>query len=66
MISLSFIGSPKGLMEYIGEQICEFCLGEGEVSTDERDTDGNWQCGVGTKKCVCQLKEDWNDRTEDQ
>lgn len=31
MINLSFEGTPAGLMKYIGEEICEFCLGEGVV-----------------------------------
>ena len=34
---------------------CEICNDTGEVSCDEMDSDGNWQHGVGTQKCECQL-----------
>lgn len=37
------------------EDVCEDCFGTGEVSYDERDNDGNWQRGVGTRKCECQI-----------
>lgn len=36
------------------EKVCEFCGGTGEVSTDEMDSDGNIEHGVGTRKCICQ------------
>lgn len=32
---------------------CEDCEDTGEVSIDERDSEGNWQRGVGTRKCTC-------------
>lgn len=35
--------------------MCHICDDTGEVSCDERDSDGNWQSGVGTQKCECQL-----------
>lgn len=38
------------------DEVCAQCLGSGEVSTDERDSDGNWQRGVGTEKCECQYE----------
>ena len=34
-------------------KVCAFCHGEGEVSTDEMDGDGNLERGVGTRKCIC-------------
>lgn len=34
-------------------KVCAFCHGEGEVSTDETDSDGNVARGVGTQKCIC-------------
>lgn len=46
------------------EKVCEFCHGTGEVSCDERDSDGNWQRGVGTQRCECQLDIE-EDREED-
>lgn len=57
MIEIQYKGNIRGLFKVIGEEICEFCLGEGEVSTDERDRDGNWERGVGTQRCICQLSE---------
>ena len=39
------------------EEVCAYCRGSGEVSTDERDSDGNWQSGVGSEKCICQIHE---------
>lgn len=33
------------------ENVCSTCNGTREVSTDERDSDGNWQRGVGTEVC---------------
>lgn len=39
------------------DETCEYCHGTGEVSVDVRDSDGNWEKGVGTEKCICQIKE---------
>jgi DNA-directed RNA polymerase subunit M/transcription elongation factor TFIIS len=54
MIELSYIGSPKGLMDYIGSQICEYCYGNGVVYFMEQDRDGNW-ADTGVKTCQCQM-----------
>jgi len=43
------------------EEVCEFCYGEGEVSTDESDGEGHIMRGVGTQKCICRI-EDGDDR----
>lgn len=64
MLDLFFIGSPRGLMEYIGKQICEDCLGSGVVYFMEQDREGNFS-DTGMKTCLCRMQE-WNDRTEDQ
>lgn len=37
------------------DEECEYCGGEGEVSTDEMDADGNIERGVGSQKCICQI-----------
>lgn len=34
---------------------CEICEDTGEVSCDERDSDGNWEHGTGTQICECRL-----------
>jgi len=64
MINLSYKGSPRGLMEYIGKEICKDCLGAGVLYFYERDRDGHL-ADTGMKTCHCQMS-DWNDRTEDQ
>jgi len=46
------------------EEVCAFCLGDGEVSTDETDSDGNVEQGVGTQKCVCRIDEEEYDEDE--
>ena len=51
--------------EIIEDEKCEFCDGTGEVSCDERDRDGNWQRGVGTRKCECSLIEEDYSNDED-
>jgi len=43
---------------------CEFCGGEGEVSVDGVDTDGNVERGVDTQKCICKV-DNGDDRSED-
>ena len=39
------------------EEVCSQCFGTGEISTDERNSDGNWERGVGTEKCHCKITE---------
>lgn len=63
MIDLSYIGTPRGLMKYIGEQICEDCLGEGVLYFMEQDKDGHF-ADTGMKTCHCQMRES-EDRIED-
>lgn len=38
-------------------EVCMYCFGTGEISVDESDGEGHMQHGVGTEKCVCQIKE---------
>lgn len=45
------------------EEVCEFCLGEGEVSEDVDDGEGHTMRGVGTRKCICRVEE--RDRDDD-
>ena len=33
------------------------CEDRGEVVEDERDSDGNWQSGVGSETCICKKHE---------
>jgi len=40
------------------EFVFEYCLGEGVVSCDESDGEGHIMKGVGTQKCVCQIKDE--------
>lgn len=48
------------------EEVCEFCEGTGEVSTDEVDPDSHQVMrGVGTEKCICRMK-DPDDYQEDE
>lgn len=35
---------------------CAECGGDGEVSCDETDRDGNIERGVGTQKCICRVE----------
>lgn len=47
------------LLELEEEEPCEFCGGSGEVPVDVLDEDSHeYQKGVGTKKCICQLDDD--------
>lgn len=40
------------------EEVCEYCTGTGEISTDVDDGEGHVMQGVGDKqKCICQIKE---------
>lgn len=40
------------------KEVCEWCRGSGEISTDEEDGEGHTMRGVGTEKCPCQIEED--------
>lgn len=40
------------------EEVCAYCLGDGEYSTDESDGEGHIMRGVGTQKCHCTIDED--------
>ena len=48
----------RDLQKEMDDGVCEFCLGSGEISTDERDESGNWMRGVGSQKCICRIHED--------
>jgi len=45
-------------------EVCAYCLGEGEYSTDESDGEGHIMRGVGTQKCHCTINEDEYDNQE--
>lgn len=45
-------------------QMCEFCLDEGEVSTDGTDSSGNIERGVNVQKCICKV-DSGDDRSDD-
>lgn len=36
---------------------CDICEDTGEVSCDERDSSGNWERGVGSRRCECKIVE---------
>ena len=55
METLSFKGTPSELMEYIGEQICEYCHGIGEVYILQMDSDG-LMSDTETEPCECQYE----------
>ncbi len=38
------------------EEVCGYCDGTGELAADEDDGEGHTQRGVGTQKCICQIK----------
>lgn len=46
------------------EEVCAYCLGEGEYSTDESDGEGHIMRGVGTQKCHCTKQEEEYDNQE--
>jgi hypothetical protein len=62
MINLSYEGSPKGLLEYIGREICEHCFGEGVLYFMERDRDGHF-ADTGMKTCYCRIQD--RDRSDE-
>ena len=61
MIDLSYVGNKKGLMNYIGEQICEDCLGEGVVYESVLYTGDNLPPGgmydFEPRTCHCRMIE---------
>jgi len=62
MINLNYIGSPRGLMEYIGKEICEDCWGTGEVTTMEKVYPGEEHMApIGSQPCHCQRRDDESD-----
>ena len=44
------------------EEVCAYCLGDGEYSTDESDGEGHIMRGVGTQKCHCTIEDDYDDQ----
>lgn len=64
MINLRYEGKARGLMEYIGREICPDCLGEGVLYFMESDGEGHY-ADTGMKACHCQMS-NWEDRNEDQ
>lgn len=48
------------------EEVCEICLGDGVIDTDETDSDGNVARGVGSAKCICQLSDEEDYNEDDQ
>jgi hypothetical protein len=56
---------PKCKQECEGEDVCEDCLGTGEVTTMETVWAGEpHQAPIGTQKCHCQIKEEEHDDQE--
>lgn len=51
----------EGGAKITAEERCSECLGTGEVSCDESDGEGHIMRGVGTQKCLCQIKEEDHD-----
>lgn len=47
------------------EEVCEFCYGDGEVSTDEDDGEGHIMRGVGSQTCICRVREEEAEKDED-
>ena len=62
-ISLNGRCSMCGELATAKKYDCEICEDTGEVSCDERNSDGNWERGVGTQKCECRIN---NDDCDDQ
>lgn len=51
---------PKCLSDI--EEVCEMCLGEGEVTTMERVYAGEPHVApIGTRKCICQMRKEVED-----
>lgn len=54
---VEFRGATMTLSEaykiIIGEMVCEYCEGTGEMACDEDDGEGHIMRGVGTTKCIC-------------
>lgn len=62
MIELSYEGSPKGLMEYIGNEICEFCHGEGVVTTMGYVYNNEpHMAPIEEQVCICKRREDYDE-----
>lgn len=40
------------------------CDGSGTLSTDVRNSDGNWDRGVGEEKCLCAVEEKEEDNQD--
>ena len=48
------------------DEVCEFCLGEGEVVVDEAVYPGEPHTApIGTRKCICQTEESDGDGPDD-
>lgn len=43
-----------GVINVTTKQVCEHCLGDGEIAQDEDDGEGHIMRGVNIKKCICQ------------
>jgi len=57
VFKLEYVGSPAGLMEYLADQICEYCGGTGEIIFMERVYPGEpHEAFIGSKPCECQRK----------
>jgi len=58
MDSISFVGKPKELMDFIGSLICEYCYGMGWGSTMERVYSNEpHMAPIGEERCICQYSE---------
>lgn len=58
VFEMSYSGSPRGLMNYIGEAICEHCHGEGVVTSMGFVYAGEpHMAPIEERVCECQLSE---------
>jgi len=61
LFEMAFVGSPKGLMEYIGKAICEYCHGTGLMKVSVHfhgynlAPDGMYE--YEDRVCLCKLPE---------
>lgn len=57
----------KCKLECDTEEVCEYCLGEGEVSVDEAVYPGEpHMASIGTQKCICKLNSTNDEHSDDE
>lgn len=55
MPELSYVGNKKGLLEYIGREMCEDCYGEGIKHFYRRTSDGLLEPDI--ESCHCEYRQ---------